>query len=289
MVSFKLTSLALAAFHTLGAVAQASEGIPVENIKGVKEHIEDPSQQQTPNINVDIKTTFPQAEVFGVKLVNGHPTRAVLDVHNQETEAISVLIVGGSLTTPVDVPGAPEVPAILRNLTTQRYGVSIPAGEHETLTYSFATEMHPQDLRLNLAAVLQSAAGQIYTRQIYNETVSVVEAPVSWFDPQIIFLYLFLLATFGGVVYFIYNTWITTLFPQKKRGGKGGERAQRSSGQTKKVDPADQVSVIGADGPAVTSGAKAGAFDQSWIPAAHLQRPEARRVGSGRSKSKQAL
>jgi hypothetical protein len=158
--------------------------LQIEEVKGVKDHIEDPSQQQTPNINVDIKTTFPQAEVFGVKLVNGHPTRAVLDVHNQETEAISVLIVGGSLTTPVDVPGAPEVPAILRNLTTQRYGVSIPAGEHETLTYSFATEMHPQDLRLNLAAVLQSAAGQIYTRQIYNETVSVVEAPVSWFDPQ---------------------------------------------------------------------------------------------------------
>jgi hypothetical protein len=94
------------------------------------------------------------------------------------------MIVGGSLTTPVDVPGAPEVPAILRNLTTQRYGVSIPAGEHETFTYSFATEMHPQDLRLNIAAVLQSAAGQIHTQQVYNETVSIVEAPLSWFDPQ---------------------------------------------------------------------------------------------------------
>jgi hypothetical protein len=203
MVSFKLTSIALAAFHTLGAVAQIPEGIKVysahyhmkpmalklthsqvENVKGVKDHIEDPSQQQTPNINVEIKTTFPDAEVFGVKLVNGRPTRAVLDVHNQETEAIQVLIVGGSLTTPVDVPGAPEVPAILRNLTTQRYGVSIPAGEKETLTYSFATEMHPQDLRLNIAAVLQSAAGQIHTQQVYNETVSIVEAPLSWFDPQ---------------------------------------------------------------------------------------------------------
>ena len=72
----------------------------------------------------------------------------------------------------------------------------------------------------------------------------------------------------------------------KLRGGKGGERAQRSSGQTKKVDPADQVSVVGADGPAVTSGAKT--YDQSWIPAGHLQRPEAKRVGSGRTKSRQA-
>ncbi|KAL1590290.1 hypothetical protein WHR41_01024 [Cladosporium halotolerans] len=283
MVSLKLTSLALAAFHALGAVAQIPDGIEVEEIK---DDVEQPAQQQTPNLHVDISTSFPQSEIFGVKLVNGHPTRAVLDVHNQEPEAVQVLIVGGSLTTPVDVPGAPEVPVILRNLTAQRYGVSIPAGERESLTYSFATEMHPQDLRLNLAAVLQSSAGQIYTQQVYNETVSIVEAPISFFDPQIIFLYLFLAAAFGGTCYFIYTTWITTLFPQKRRGGKGGERAQRSSGQTKKVDPADQVSVVGADGPAVTSGAKT--YDQSWIPAGHLQRPEAKRVGSGRTKSRQA-
>jgi hypothetical protein len=32
--------------------------------------------------------------------------------------------------------------------------------------------------------VLQSAAGQVHTQQVYNETVSIVEAPLSWFDPQ---------------------------------------------------------------------------------------------------------
>lgn len=95
-----------------------------------------------------------------------------------------------------------------------------------------------------------------------------------------IFLYLVLLGVFGGTVYFIYSTWITTLFPQQRRGGKGGERAQRSSGGSKKVDPSDQVSVLGADGPAVASGSKA--YDESWIPAQHLQRPEAKRISSGR-------
>jgi hypothetical protein len=93
-----------------------------------------------------------------------------------------------------------------------------------------------------------------------------------------------LLGAFAGTVYFIYNTWISTLLPQKKRGGKGGERAKRSSGGTKKVDPADQVAVVGADGPAVTSGAKA--YDESWIPASHLQRPVAKRVQSGAPKTK---
>ena len=107
------------------------------------------------------------------------------------------------------------------------------------------------------------------------------------FDADVcsVFLYLFLGAAFGGTCFFIYSTWISTLFPQKRRGGKGGERAKKSSGLSKKVDPADQVSVIGADGPAVTSGAKA--YDESWIPAHHINRPQAQRIkSSGRPKSR---
>ena len=78
----------------------------------------------------------------------------------------------------------------------------------------------------------------------------------------------------------MYNTWISTLFPQqKRRGGKGGERAKASSKGSKPVDPSDQVSVMGADGPAVTSGSKL--YDESWIPQHHIQRPEAKRIRSG--------
>ena len=101
-----------------------------------------------------------------------------------------------------------------------------------------------------------------------------------------LFLYLVLLGAFAGTGFFVYNTWITTFFPQKKGRGKGGERAKHST-SGKPVDPSDQVSVIGADGPAVTSGAKK-AYDESWIPAGHLQRPTAKRVGSGKPKSKAA-
>ena len=106
--------------------------------------------------------------------------------------------------------------------------------------------------------------------------------------PTRIFLYLFLTTIFTGTLYFVYKTWIETLFPKTKRGGKGGERAKKSSGGSKKaVDVKDQVSVIGADGPAVTTGALAQkAYDESWIPDHHINRPAAKRVKSGSAKAK---
>ncbi|KAF2112998.1 hypothetical protein BDV96DRAFT_579553 [Lophiotrema nucula] len=269
MVAWKLSTLLLLSLRALNASAE----IEVEDVEEITD------EPQTPNLKVAISASFPQAEIFGVKLINGHATQAVLNVKNEEPEPVSVAIVGGSL-----VYDAGPQPQILRNLTAARYSLEIPAGESETVTYSFSTEMHPQDVRLQLVAVLKDSKDAFYTVSVYNETVSVVEAPTSFFDPQIIFLYLVLLGAFAGTVYFIYNTWITTLFPQKKRGGKGGERAKKSSGGSKKVDPADQAAVLGADGPAVTSGAKA--YDESWIPAAHLQRPEAKRVRSGTPKAK---
>ncbi|KAF2681629.1 hypothetical protein K458DRAFT_391586 [Lentithecium fluviatile CBS 122367] len=268
MVAWKLSSLLLLSLRALNAFA----AIEVENV----EEVEEP---QTPNIKVSVKTSFPQSEIFGVKLINGHATEARLSFNNEEPTPITVSLVGGTL-----LQDAGADTRILRNLTGQRYGLEIPGGEEQTVTYTFTTEMHPQDLRLQLVAVLQDSKQAFFTVSAFNETVSVVEAPTSIFDPQIVFLYLVLLGAFGGTVYFIYNTWITTFFPQKRRGGKGGERAKKSSGGSKKVDPAEQVAVVGADGPAVTSGSKA--YDASWIPAQHLQRPEAKRVRSGTPKTK---
>ncbi|TVY32930.1 Increased recombination centers protein [Lachnellula occidentalis] len=275
---YRYSGLALLALRAVGVFAAAA---PVEEV------LESPPT--TPNLAVSVSAAFPASEVFGVKLINGHATQALLDFSNNEPEPVQIAVIGGALTTLQ--PLAPETPAsaaIIRNLTGTRYDVEIPAGEKLTLPYTFTTDLNPQDLRLSLMAVVMSKAGEIYQVQAFNETVSVVEAATSIFDPQIIFLYMFLLAAFTGTLYFVYKTWIEDLFPQTKRGGKGGERAKRSSGGSKKaVDVKDQISVVGADGPAVTTGALAQkAYDESWIPEAHINRPSAKRVKSGGVSSK---
>ncbi|KAI9801593.1 MAG: hypothetical protein M1825_003272 [Sarcosagium campestre] len=246
-----------------------------------EEKVQSPST--TPLIDVSVSASFPNSEFFGIKLINGRPTQSLLSFTNNEANPVTVSLIGGSLWS-TSGPGASK---IVRNLTTTKYNVAIPAGEKESLSYAFVTDLRPADLRLNLAGVVTDGKGVSYTVVAFNETVSIVEPDTSLLDPQIIFLYLFLLAGFVGTFYFIYSTWISTLFPQKRRGGKGGERAKTSSRGSKKVDPTDQVGVIGADGPAVTSSVQA--YDESWIPQHHIKRPEARKVKSGsgvRSKSR---
>jgi hypothetical protein len=134
---------------------------------------------QSPNLNVKISVSFPQSEIFGIKLINGHATEARLSISNNEPLPIGVSIVGGSLS--LEQAGESR---IIRNLTAQKYKLEIPAGTNETIPYTFTTELHPQDLRLQLVAVLKDSKNALYTVPVYNETVTVVEAATSFFDPQ---------------------------------------------------------------------------------------------------------
>ncbi|KAI9373675.1 putative translocon-associated protein, alpha subunit [Aspergillus egyptiacus] len=260
MARFSFISLALLSVQALIGGSFAAE---------VPEQAEE--SFQTPTLAVTAQAAFPASEIFGVKLVNGHPTQALVTFTNNEESPVTVNFIGGSLST------LDEDSKLVRNLTATRYSVDIPAGEKESLSYSFATEMHPQDLRLSLASVLSDAEGRFFTVYAYNGTVSVVEPETSIFDPQIIFLYFFLLACFGGVAYFFYTVWIAPYFPQKRKAGKGPESSKKSSGASKKTEAS-------AETPSVSS---ATTYNAEWIPAHHINRPEPRKVkGTSRSKSR---
>lgn len=94
-------------------------------------------------------------------------------------------------------------------------------------------------------------------------------------NPGRIFLYVFLLACAVGVGYAFYYIWVVPYFPQLQQKKPKGPRP------VKKAEPVE------VDSPAATTTGSKG-YDESWIPAHHLQRPEARRVKSGgpRPKSK---
>lgn len=136
---------------------------------------------QSPSLAVSVSASFPSAELFGIKLVNGKPTQAVISFVNEEPEPVVVKFVGGVLwTTALDSQSS----RVVRNLTATRYNVEIPAGEKQSLPYNFVTELHPQDLRLEVAAIMTDSVGNDFALQAFNETVSIVEPDTSIFDPQ---------------------------------------------------------------------------------------------------------
>ena len=61
----------------------------------------------------------------------------------------------------------------------------MPPGESETFEYEIKTEMHPADLTLKLGAVVSDSEGAFYTIGAFEGSVSVVERPMSVFDPQV--------------------------------------------------------------------------------------------------------
>jgi hypothetical protein len=132
---------------------------------------------------VTVEASFPDAEIFGIKITNGKPYESHLSFLNEEPEPVTVSFVGGSLWTVEGSTASPNA-RIVRNLTTAQYDIEIPPGEKQSLPYRFQTNMHPQDLRLNLAAVIKSA-NTFYTLNAFNGTVSVVEPDASIFDPQL--------------------------------------------------------------------------------------------------------
>lgn len=116
--------------------------------------------------------------------------------------------------------------------------------------------------------IVSTETGDLVTVSAFNQTVSVVEPATSAFDPQMLFLYLLLAAGSLGAAYAIYNTWVASVTPQRKRGPR---------------TPRVQREVVKET---VTTTSSGSVFDESWIPEHHLRKPATAKKGTTTPKAK---
>lgn len=145
----------------------------------------EPEAAPPATLNADFSVSFPEADIFGVKIINGHPTKVVVDVTNNEENYISVQFITGVLASLKELPeGASPLEGIVRNLTAMSYGAKVAPGEKTSLPYSFAVDMMPQDVEARILAVVSSSEGNLFHVQAGSSTASVVDPPISILDPQ---------------------------------------------------------------------------------------------------------
>ncbi|KAI5806948.1 hypothetical protein EDC01DRAFT_7303 [Geopyxis carbonaria] len=200
-------------------------------------------------LNLEASVTFPTPSPGLQTLLNGDRTPLTITLMNKESAPVTVEYVGGSLW---------DADKSVKNFTSVKLATPVKPDSTLQIPYPLNLDMAPRELLLNLALIITTAKGDLVTVTAYNQTVAVVDGDMGIFDPGMLFLYTILAAGLASAAYFVYNTWVASVAPQKRRA----PRPER---------------VVPVAAPVSATGAK---YDESWIPEHHLKKG-----GKGRART----
>lgn len=147
---------------------------------------------------------------------------------------------------------------------------TIPAAERVSLTTHSMTQAiiliiryRPQDIGLTVwVNIAETGSKELHQITALNQTVSVVEPQSSWFDLQLLFLYLVMASALAGGAYLLYSSF----FAQPTR-----KSSKTKTRQVKAVVPAEK----GKAYPDVKP------YEEEWIPEQHLKHRASKLKKSG--------
>ncbi|KAK9455055.1 hypothetical protein V1511DRAFT_499317 [Dipodascopsis uninucleata] len=194
-----------------------------------------------------LQTKFLESASNPPTIYNTKTSNVEVSILNQEDEEATVQVAGGAL---FDVKGDTSI----ENITAIRVGpIVIPPHSAAVVPYSFVLDREPKDYLLRIGLLVEYD-GQFLQYLGYNSTITVADPPLSFFDPQLLILYVILGAMFGAGGYYVYNNYLKQYYAPKK-----------SASKTTKSKPRASVS-------ATSTGADpAKGYDESWIPEHHLR------------------
>lgn len=172
-------------------------------------------------------------------------------------------------------------------MTTTKYK-SLPVkttdGKPLQVPYDFFPEFKPQQVGIEFRLIVNDQqTNKKHNIAAYTGTVTVFEPPKSWFDVQLLSLYVLLAGVFGTTIY-----WASKHYPGSKTVDKRKQRHSnlQSTGKAAAGTRGQDVSSATSTATGKTTG-----YDEDWIPKHHLKqtnsganspRPRAGRTASGR-------
>lgn len=137
-----------------------------------------PDESRARPLNLTVSVNFPDsAHHHPPRLWNDFVNRVNLTIGNYETEAVTIEFIGGTLW---DLAGHKQVV----NLTQQRIGAQIQPQTETSFLYPIRPWLKEQDLLLNVGAILLTPGGVLAQLPAFNQTVSIVERPTGFFEPD---------------------------------------------------------------------------------------------------------
>ncbi|WWD17271.1 hypothetical protein CI109_101711 [Kwoniella shandongensis] len=195
--------------------------------------------------DVLVSATFPDSNPFGL-VVNGEQNGLALHLVNSGTKNYTLVSAGASYH---DVNNHW---ATIKNASTLKYNVPLVAGSNFSAPFSAYSEFRPQEIGFTVwVDVSETGTKDLHRITALNQTVSVVEPAASWFDTQLLFLYLVLTAALLGGAYAAYQAFFA---PDAK--SKGKKKSGLGPKKVKAVVPNESAT----DYPNVKP------YEEEWIP-----------------------
>ncbi|OCF36668.1 hypothetical protein I316_01263 [Kwoniella heveanensis BCC8398] len=199
-----------------------------------------------------VSASFPESNPFGL-IVNGEQNSILVHLANQGTKNYTLVSAAASYH---DVNNHW---ATVKNASALKYNTPLIAGANFSAPFSVNSEFRPQEIGLTVWVDLaESGSKDLHRLTALNQTVSVVEPASSWFDPQLLFLYLVISTALLGGAYAAYQSFFA---PQTSK--RSGKRSSASSGgnKVKAVVPNTEATQYPNVKP----------YEEDWIPESHLK------------------
>jgi hypothetical protein len=217
-------ALSLAAFTFVGATTAEQES--VESLP-----------------EVVATAAFPETNAFN-HVVNGEKNGLIITVENKSGQNVTLLNIAGALLHP-------DTNVVIKNLTSQKYGMPLLENIKLQIPYQFYSQFKPGDHRLSVWLENKADDGTTYKVEAFDTIVTVVDPELSFFDLKLLSTYAMVAGILGSLVYFAYGTFV----PQAKK-----PRAKKTSTAAVSA-PVGTVTATGSGG-----------YQEEWIPEHHLRK-----------------